>query len=821
MANTIKLKRKVDADGAPTTGDLVAGELAINAFSGRLFLEKSDGGPAIVEMIHDQGGQTIGGALTITGAFTSLGIDDNATAERLQIEDTQIVFSNASRTDFTFAAASNDQTITISGGTGLTTGSNIILKGGTHASNANDMYLRAGNNHFLAWDESVGDFEISTGTGSKTIALTINSTQDATFAGAATVTGTFTTQGAVVFNSSQTFQGSLNTGALWMSGGNSLSAGAGFLFYGGAHATRAGDFQIRGNTVTTDVILWDESDGELEFFTGSGGPKTLALSLGTTQIATFAGDVNVQGAFTSIGIDDNATSERLQIGDSIMALGPSDVSDYTISRAGSDDGSNVFRGGNGIGQGAGIYLYGGAHSSSADDILMVSDANQAVARWDESMGNWTFSTTAGASKTVTLVLDPKGADLTGGLRQIERADHAFTPAATFGELWVRNDAPNVLVFTDDAGTDWDLNIAGASGNVSNTGTPLNDQIAVWTDATTVEGTTGLTYNGTALNITGNITLTGTVDGIDIAARDHDSVTFAGTGTYISLAGQVITVDPITQSDISDFGGPYLLDTTDTFTGVMTITGSAVVNSSVYLDTGLVEAGRGSGSVALTINDGYGNANIAFNHRSGSPDFTGSSGRIECAVDSATASMNFELGDSTVASTPVALSTIMNLTTSRIEASVDVDPNANNTRDLGASGLVWANVWATTFEGTATTAQYADLAEKYTTDDDYGVGTVLMFGGDKEVTEATPRTTAIAGIVSEHPAFLMNKKLDGAIVALRGRVPCKVYGSVSKGDLMVAGTGGVAVADNNANPNAVLGRALANNEDGYAIIEVVV
>jgi hypothetical protein len=81
----------------------------------------------------------------------------------------------------------------------------------------------------------------------------------------------------------------------------------------------------------------------------------------------------------------------------------------------------------------------------------------------------------------------------------------------------------------------------------------------------------------------------------------------------------------------------------------------------------------------------------------------------------------------------------------------------------------------------------------------------MFGGEHEVTEATPSTTAIAGIVSENPAFLMNKKLaNSATVALRGRVPCKVYGPVAKGDLMVAGTGGVAVADNNANPNAVLG-----------------
>ena len=141
--------------------------------------------------------------------------------------------------------------------------------------------------------------------------------------------------------------------------------------------------------------------------------------------------------------------------------------------------------------------------------------------------------------------------------------------------------------------------------------------------------------------------------------------------------------------------------------------------------------------------------------------------------------------------------------------------------VGASGLIWANVWATTFNGTATTAQYADLAENYSPDAVYSEGTVLMFGGTMEVTEATAETTAIAGIVSTNPAFLMNEGLNGVSVALRGRVPCKVFGPISKGDLMVAGVGGCAVADNNANPNAVLGRALADHEDGYGFIEVVV
>ncbi len=85
----------------------------------------------------------------------------------------------------------------------------------------------------------------------------------------------------------------------------------------------------------------------------------------------------------------------------------------------------------------------------------------------------------------------------------------------------------------------------------------------------------------------------------------------------------------------------------------------------------IEAGRGSGSVSLTPNDGYGNANVAFNHRSGVPDATGSSGRIECSVDSTTAHMYFELGNSSTANTARSLSSIMTLTTSSITAASGV------------------------------------------------------------------------------------------------------------------------------------------------------
>ena len=109
------------------------------------------------------------------------------------------------------------------------------------------------------------------------------------------------------------------------------------------------------------------------------------------------------------------------------------------------------------------------------------------------------------------------------------------------------------------------------------------------------------------------------------------------------------------------------------------------------------------------------------------------------------------------------------------------------RDI--SGNITANI----FNGTATAARYADLAEKYLADKEYEAGTVVIIGGEKEVTAGDVNTRAI-GVVSADPAFMMNKDLEGGIyIALKGRVPCKAYGSVVKGDRLIAGPGGTAMA----------------------------
>ncbi len=114
-----------------------------------------------------------------------------------------------------------------------------------------------------------------------------------------------------------------------------------------------------------------------------------------------------------------------------------------------------------------------------------------------------------------------------------------------------------------------------------------------------------------------------------------------------------------------------------------------------------------------------------------------------------------------------------------------------------------NIAAVLFQGTATSARYADLAEKYLADAEYEVGTVMVIGGEKEITASAYGELAI-GVISANPAYMMNSELEGGVyVALKGRVPVKVKGIVRKGDRLAAGDWGCAqVAQDKSNVFAV-------------------
>jgi filamentous hemagglutinin len=150
----------------------------------------------------------------------------------------------------------------------------------------------------------------------------------------------------------------------------------------------------------------------------------------------------------------------------------------------------------------------------------------------------------------------------------------------------------------------------------------------------------------------------------------------------------------------------------------------------------------------------------------------------------------------------------------------INSGANGVGNIGSASGFFNTVFAK-----ATSAQYADLAEKYVADAEYAPGTVVVFGGDQEVTVSTiDADRSVAGVVSTNPSYIMNAGLEAehvATVALTGRVPTRVTGTVCKGDLMVSAGNGVARAEADPRVGTVIGKALENHEGTEGVIEVVV
>jgi hypothetical protein len=139
-----------------------------------------------------------------------------------------------------------------------------------------------------------------------------------------------------------------------------------------------------------------------------------------------------------------------------------------------------------------------------------------------------------------------------------------------------------------------------------------------------------------------------------------------------------------------------------------------------------------------------------------------------------------------------------------------------------------NIYTNSFIGIATSARYADLAERYHADAVYDSGTVLVIGGINEVTVTDVQSdTSVVGIVSTNPGLMMNADAGNddthPFVALRGRVPCKVVGPIKKGELLVTSNkiGHAQAWQFGDSANAVIGKALEDYSEGFGIIEVLV
>ena len=367
--------------------------------------------------------------------------------------------------------------------------------------------------------------------------------------------------------------------------------------------------------------------------------------------------------------------------------------------------------------------------------------------------------------------------------------------------------------------------AVAGANVS--GTVANATTAVVAGTVTANAQANITSVGTlsSLTVTANATANNFIATTIVNAASHTgglvSVTGQITGSQFNGSGAGLTSIPG-----ANVSGAVAFATTANAVAGANVSGTvASATLATFATTANAVAGAnvsGAVSFATTANAVAG-ANV-----SGAVSFATTANAVAGANVSGTvanATTAVVAGTVTTAAQGniTSLGTITNLTVNNATTAI-TNAAGNAVGNIGASGAFFNRLFAQ-----ATTALYADLAEMYTTDAEYEPGTVLVFGGNQEVTTSTvTHDHRVAGVVSTNPAHIMNAGLQGehtVEVALVGRVPVSVIGNISAGDRVVTSNrAGVAEALDMTRyqPGVIIGKALQSySGNGVGVIEVVV
>ena len=355
----------------------------------------------------------------------------------------------------------------------------------------------------------------------------------------------------------------------------------------------------------------------------------------------------------------------------------------------------------------------------------------------------------------------------------------------------------------DAASDSDLS-SGLSGKVStNSAQALHatDALTVSNDTITLHKADGTSES---VSIADANTWRGVYDGLDSTSTSVSLTANQGrvlNNRIDTLIGgtPATTLDTIKEIADAISANDTAIDTLATKTSAQVLRATDAL--TVSNDTITIHKGDGtSESVSISdANTNYYTSAVSFNTTNGVLTLTGAGGRSNLTVD-----LDGRYTDNGYA-------------------------DAMNQHVRTSDSPTFAAVTATDFNGTATYAKYADLAERYAADAPYSEGTVVVFGGEAEVTASTSfAQRSVAGVVSLRPAVAMNSEAGNnethPYIALQGRVPVKVTGDVKKGDILVASdVAGTATAWNNddADPRmtAYVGIAIADAVDGFVEVKV--
>jgi len=355
---------------------------------------------------------------------------------------------------------------------------------------------------------------------------------------------------------------------------------------------------------------------------------------------------------------------------------------------------------------------------------------------------------------------------------------------------------------------------GGGGNANAAGS--NTQIQ-FNNAGLFGGNSGFTFEQVtgAMAVPGTLAVSNTITGtrlISNIATGTAPLTVTSTTQVANLnvatSGVAGTVTTAAQPNITSVG---------TLTS-LTVTGN-IIGGNVYANTGTIGATNLTGTLTTAAQP-----NITSVGTLTSLTVTGNITSGNVYANSGTVGASLLTGTLTTAAQPNITSVSTSFTNLTFANAQTISGN-NMTLTTGANtnvGTITGN-WSLS-TGSQLRATYADLAEYYVADQHYESGTVLAFGGDKEVTLAEDGTSRVAGIVSTNPAYVLNTACEGehtVVLALQGRVPCKVRGIIRKGDMMVSGGNGFARASLSPHMGTVIGKALENFDGIEGVIEVAV
>ena len=323
-------------------------------------------------------------------------------------------------------------------------------------------------------------------------------------------------------------------------------------------------------------------------------------------------------------------------------------------------------------------------------------------------------------------------------------------------------------------------------------------------------------------VTSSLTTVGTLGSLSVTGNANVGNIGAAAGVFTTVSGNGSALTDLNASNISSgtLAQARLANSSLTINGSAvslggSVTVTATATNALTLGTYLTGTSyNGSSAVTAAVDATSTNTASKVVARDGSGNFA--AGTITATLSGAATTA----GTVTTAAQPniTSVGTLSSLSVSGQLTNANLTTGGNTT-----AGSLTGN-WTLT-AGSRLQATYADLAEKYVADASYPAGTVLLFGGDHEVTISNATDShSVAGVVSTNPAYIMNSGCQGEHVvdlALQGRVPVKVQGHVRKGDLMVSGLNGYAVANNTARAGTIIGKALENFSGDHGVIEIVV